>query len=196
MYGLMQFFVPYQHWKMGLNGERKVAKNISCNLDDKYSLFNDVILVDADGKRRGNIDHIVVGPNGVFTIETKNTPNEISYDGKNWFGIRGNPSSQAIGHAVRVRNILLDCPVFKTEARRSNPFVKAILVFSHRKCKLTIPADKFPSNCVVKQITNKSDLSLANFIVNDGYKFSNSEVKEIEEYLKSKIYNFEKQVKA
>jgi Nuclease-related domain len=46
----------------GLNGEAKVVKNISANLDDKYSLFNDIILVDVEGKRRGNIDHIIVGP--------------------------------------------------------------------------------------------------------------------------------------
>ena len=61
----------YFTWNMGLNGERKVVKNISNNLDDKYSLFNDVMLQDIDGKRRGNIDHIVIGSKGIFTIETK-----------------------------------------------------------------------------------------------------------------------------
>lgn len=86
----------YFTWQMGLNGERKVVKSISNTLDNKYSLFNDVMLTDVDGKRRGNIDHIVVGSNGIFTIETKHVPNKISYDGKNWTGIRGNPSCQAI----------------------------------------------------------------------------------------------------
>jgi hypothetical protein len=185
-------FSNYYTWKMGLNGEAKVVKNISANLDDKYSLFNDVILVDIEGKRRGNIDHIIVGPNGVFTIETKHVSHEISYDGKNWTGIRGNPSCQAISHAVRVRNVLLTCPIFKSEARASNPFVKAILVFSHKKCVLKIPDSKSPKSCTVLKVTNKADKSIANFILKEGYKFSNDEVTEIEEYLKSKIVNFEK----
>lgn len=34
-------FSNYYNWKMGLNGERKVIKNISCNLENKYSLFNE-----------------------------------------------------------------------------------------------------------------------------------------------------------
>ncbi len=36
-------------------------------LDNSYVLINDVVLPD----RKGNIDHILVGPNGVFAIETK-----------------------------------------------------------------------------------------------------------------------------
>src|SRR3990170_1346299 len=46
MYGLMQFFVPYQRWKSGLNGERRVAKNLSDKLSDEYSMYNDVLLKD------------------------------------------------------------------------------------------------------------------------------------------------------
>ncbi len=188
-------FGNYYTWKMGLNGETKVVKNISTNLNNEYSLFNDVILVDAEGKRRGNIDHIIVGPNGIFTIETKHISHKISYDGKNWFGIRGNPSCQAITHAVKVRDVLFDCSIFNTEARASNPFVKAILVFSHKKCKLNIPEGKSPKSCTILKVSNNRDKSIVNFILNEGYKFSNSEVKEIEEYLTDRIENFEKRTK-
>lgn len=177
----------YLTWKMGLYGENKVANNIKNGLDEKYSLFNDVKLIDKDGKRRGNIDHIVVGPNGIFTIETKHTPSKISYDGKNWWGIRGNPSSQAIGHAVRVRNILLDCPIFNTEARASSPFVKAMLVFSHKECVLKIPQDKKPRNCEIKQLLTKTDPCITDFILKESYKFSNDEVKQLEDFLINRI---------
>jgi hypothetical protein len=177
----------YYRWKSGLVGETKVANNIKMGLDDKYALFNDVILIDGSGKKRGNIDHIVVGPTGVFAIETKHTSNKIEYDGVNWDGIRGNPSSQAIGNAIRLRKILIDCHVFKTEIRDTNPYVKAILVFSHKNCKLNIPTDLKPKNCEVIHIKNRSDKQLTEFILGQTYKFSNDELRIIEEFINSRI---------
>lgn len=75
-----------------------------------------------------------------------------------------------------MRNVLLNCPIFKSEARASNPFVKAILVFSHKKCILEIPDDKLPKSCTVLKVSNKTDKSIVNFVLNEGYKFSNDEV--------------------
>ena len=36
--------------------------------------------------KAGNIDHIVLGPNGIFVIETKNYKGEISCYGDVWHG--------------------------------------------------------------------------------------------------------------
>lgn len=45
-------------------------------LGDNYGIIHDV----SKGKKKGNVDHIVVGPTGVFVIETKaNTKDEIFY---------------------------------------------------------------------------------------------------------------------
>src|SRR3990170_2829654 len=41
MYGLMQFLVPYQNWRSGLTGERRVEKNLSDKISDEYSIYND-----------------------------------------------------------------------------------------------------------------------------------------------------------
>lgn len=181
--GLSNYFI----WEMGLNGERKVVNNIKNGLDNTYSLFNDVILLDKDRKRRGNIDHIVIGPTGIFTIETKHTPNKISYDGKNWWGTQGNPSNQAISNAFRLKKILLDCIVFNSEGRSSNPFVTAMLVFSNKNCVLKIPEEKKPKNCEIKQLRTKNDPSITDFILSESYKFSNLEVEQLEEFLKSNL---------
>jgi len=51
----------------GLGGEKTVIKALS-KLGDEYALLNDLMLRD----RSGNVDHVVLGPNGVFVIETKN----------------------------------------------------------------------------------------------------------------------------
>jgi hypothetical protein len=102
-FSILFIMLPYRTWKSGLNGERSVIKNISNKLGVNYSLFNDVML--KDGKR-GNIDHIIVGPTGVFAIETKNNKETVSFNGADWSGIRGNPSQQAKSHAVRINGIL------------------------------------------------------------------------------------------
>ena len=48
----------------GARGEEKVS-GILANLSDKYHVFNDFTV------GRNHIDHVVVGPGGVFAIETK-----------------------------------------------------------------------------------------------------------------------------
>jgi len=44
-------------------------------LADEYSLLNNVLL--RDPKKRDDIDHIIVGPTGIFVIETKNNQGNI-----------------------------------------------------------------------------------------------------------------------
>lgn len=55
------------HWHKGEKGEAITQKIIKL-LPPTYTCFEDVHLPDITG----NIDHIVVGPNGIFSIETKN----------------------------------------------------------------------------------------------------------------------------
>jgi len=69
-FGITYTLLPYTTYKSGLTGERTVVKNISDKLSSDYSIFNDVLL--KDGKRSGNVDHIIVGPTGIFVMETKN----------------------------------------------------------------------------------------------------------------------------
>ena len=71
------------HNLLGLKGERLVGEMLNKLMKDGFDVFHDFPL-EPDGKSP-NIDHIVVGPNGVFTIETKTwrKPKETS-DGKNW----------------------------------------------------------------------------------------------------------------
>lgn len=54
-----------QHWRAGADGERRTAAALG-DLGPEWHVVHDV----PDG--RGNIDHIAVGPAGVFVIETKN----------------------------------------------------------------------------------------------------------------------------
>jgi hypothetical protein len=67
-----------QSWVSGARGERQVLQTLS-SLPDSYVIFNDFILDlnppmrSPEGMRfRCQADHVVIGPSGVFNIETKN----------------------------------------------------------------------------------------------------------------------------
>jgi hypothetical protein len=180
MFGLMQFFVPYQHWKSGLNGERKVAENISSKLGNEHALFNDVML--KDGQHKGNIDHIIVGPRGIFTIETKNIQGAVSVNGDDWKGAHRSPSLQAKNHARRIYNILINFKVLDREI----PLVNAVVVLSSKKTILTI--NRSPDWCKVIQIKDQADNSLYDYVMqHEEIVFSTEEIETIIQYLKDKI---------
>ena len=82
-YFLSKKLLNLTHNLLGLKGERLVGEMLNRLMKDGFDVFHDFPL-EPDGKFP-NIDHIVVGPNGVFAIETKTwrKPKETS-DGKNW----------------------------------------------------------------------------------------------------------------
>lgn len=101
--------------KRGERGELIVAQAIERDLLPKgYVVFHDVQL--KDGKRRFNVDHLVVGPNGVFAIETKNYSKpkrgevKVAYDGKRvrWNGVahQDDEARQAIAVAMAAKELI------------------------------------------------------------------------------------------
>lgn len=181
--GIIFIVLPYGTYKSGLTGERNVVRNISDKLDRSYSIFNDVLL--KDGKWSGNVDHIVIGPTGIFAVETKNNKGNVSYDGYRWTGIKGNPSGQAVSNSIRIKNVLKNCEVFIERP----PYVNAVLVFTNNKINLTLSKD--PEWCKVFQIRKVTDSSLSDYIKNEPIRFSNKEIASIEESLKIRIGNYD-----
>lgn len=132
----MVYFVykAYRTWrklrtyKRGEEGERIVAQAIEQDLVPLgYVAFHDIPL-ENDG-RRFNIDHLLVGPNGIFAIETKyytkpakGSP-EVRYDGKRayWTGYKDRDGiAQATSAAQSARTLI-------SELTGMNVFVYPVL---------------------------------------------------------------------
>jgi hypothetical protein len=97
----------YRIYSGGWTGEKQVAKLLTSKLNDDYYLLNDLYL----GNDGGDIDHIILGPNGVFVLETKNWSGNISCNGDEWhrFGKRnfsGSPSRQVKRNAAKIKQII------------------------------------------------------------------------------------------
>lgn len=112
----------------GLIGEEKILKQLT-RLDDRFSVFQDAKLPG----RRDNIDFIVLGPGGVFTIEVKSHKGRISFDGssllRNGRVLEKDFLKQARGQALGLHDHLLE----KTGA---DIWVKPIIVFTGTYLKI------------------------------------------------------------
>ena len=101
----------------GLAAEKAVGQFLEQFRAKNYAVFHD-IPVEA-GNKKFNIDHLLVGPKGVFTIETKYRKKplrgecKVKYDGTQ-ISINGqapdrDPITQALGQAAWVQNYLKSC---------------------------------------------------------------------------------------
>jgi hypothetical protein len=179
--GAVYAALPYQTYKSGLNGERKVVNNISNKLGSDHVLFNDVML--KDGQRSGNIDHIIIGPRGIFALETKNVQNALTVNGDDWKGVRRSPSLQAKNHAKRIYRLLKNS---SNILEGQIPIVKAVVVLTNSKAQLVV--GKEPERCKIIQLRNEADTSLYDYIMKQDVLFSTQEIEAIVDSLKSNIY--------
>lgn len=76
-------------WSRGAKGEKIVAKKLK-KLPKKYTAIRDVKIPNLGG----DIDHVVVGPTGVYVIETKNYKPTYIPDEDCWYHTSGRVSPQ------------------------------------------------------------------------------------------------------
>jgi hypothetical protein len=149
--GVFWFFPKYGRYMGGSEGEKRVTRVLRESLNDDYFLIDDLQLFDG---RKGNIDHVVVGPNGVFVIETKNLRGKVFASEDYWQGTKGkSPSKQVRDNANRVYHAIKASESFRT----GKPWVHGIVVFTNRAAQLNI--QKPPFNVAVLRLN-----ALANYI--------------------------------
>ena len=136
----------YHIYNGGWEGEKQVAKLLTSTLSDDYFLLNDLYLRDGGG----DIDHIVLGPNGVFVLETKNWSGSISCNGDEWQrtgkrNFSSSPSRQVKRNAAKIKQIIDSSP----NLRSLGISVESIVVFTNNHTALhvnnpTVPILKLP----------------------------------------------------
>lgn len=144
----------------GATGEQAVAKKID-DLPDEYYVIHDL------ATPFGNLDHVVVGPTGVFILETKNWKGIITADGRGGILHNNTPPKKAtikpmLGRMMKVRDKV------KTlcDAGQDLPYFNALLVFSSARVeakwgqtgKVRCITDEQIWHCIV-EVTYESKLS-------------------------------------
>jgi hypothetical protein len=82
-------------WRQGYLGEERVAAELAGMLPDGFRSLHDV-----ESSGGGNIDHVVVGPTGVFAIETKHWQGRFSTRGGHLM-FRGRQADDVTRQATR-----------------------------------------------------------------------------------------------
>ena len=111
-------------WRSGERGEKTILGELK-KLSDEYCVFYDMPI-----KGIGNIDFIVIGPTGVFTIEVKNhagvigfNGTQLTHDGKLFE--EKDVMNQAMSEALHLKELLPEVS-----------FVHSMLVFSNYKASM------------------------------------------------------------
>jgi hypothetical protein len=141
---LSYFFMHrYRIYNGGVVGEKEVIQQLQAKLDGNYTLINSLYLNDGGG----DIDHIVLAPNGVFVLETKNWSGKISCNEDFWQRVgkpdMGSPSRQVKRNTVKVKRIIDLSP----DLQSLDVYVEGIVVFTNKNATLEV---KNPTVTVVK----------------------------------------------
>ena len=109
-------------WGEGARGEKRVGAELERLHEEGFHVFHDW------DKGKGNVDHFLVGPQGVFAVETKAWTGEIAAEGNRLkrdgkFVPDNRPVKQAMSNAFAVRKLI-------RESHGEQPFVVPILCFS------------------------------------------------------------------
>lgn len=103
-------------WTDGFIGERKVGKELEALESEGYLVLHAI----DKGRLRGDIDHVVIGPAGVFAIETKAWKGTLTRRGQRFYQgqwDRTRKVAKSVHHAVFLRrNLLSGLNVDRVEA--------------------------------------------------------------------------------
>jgi hypothetical protein len=131
----------------GLDGQQLVPQ-ILAGLDDSYYLVNNLKLPE----RNDDVDHVLVGPNGVFALETKHRRGRIFWQNGEW--VQSKMSRQGVLQPEESfrdptqqlkRNVdyLRSC-INRTDralSRRTALWIEGAVVFTHPAVSLDFPED-------------------------------------------------------
>lgn len=108
------------NWRKGNVGQATVASILE-SLPDNYVIFNDLRTLS------GKVDHLVIGPTGIFVIETKNWHGVVTPDGRGELLCNGRSTGRdEIRHLLSTINSLHEKINVLTHR---NDFIQGILAF-------------------------------------------------------------------
>jgi hypothetical protein len=174
------YYRRYRGYRKGIEGEKTVTKYLkSFESLNAYTMLNNFT---PDDDNVSNIDHVVLGSNGIFVIETKNySTNKISFDrdamtlvnkGKE---IRAkSPCGRTRWNAIRIQETLKSS---KKSINSRSPWVQGVLVFTQNDVKLEVSN---LNNPIVVKLDELPNLLLT---FSRGQRLSPEELKNFEEVL-------------
>lgn len=142
-----------EHWRKGVSGEVAVGLKLE-EFPDEFRVVNDL------RTRCGNLDHVVIGPTGVFVIDTKDWRGVVAADGKGELTLNDQPLDQPyVSHFLaRVMEVKEKVRVLASDY---DPYFQALFVFTSARVEASYGTTG-PLHCV-------SSERLFDYIVNQRF---------------------------
>ncbi|GAB4280931.1 MAG: hypothetical protein Kow0056_15880 [Coriobacteriia bacterium] len=112
----LELFVESKHWARGAAGEREASRELG-NLPDDFLILNDVHPGFRGLRVSWNWDHVIIGPTGIFVVDSKNYSDRRIRD--------GGYDARTQRNVQRVRSFAIE---FKKELVRLNPDLSGVFV--------------------------------------------------------------------
>ena len=110
----------------GASGERDIIPALK-HLPDTYTVVCDLAFADS----YGNIDHLVIGPTGVFAVDVKNWVGTVSSDGKGELLHNGNAIYKP--HVRYFTRRVMDLKERLKALTKLDPYIQCLFVFPHTR---------------------------------------------------------------
>ena len=108
----------------GADGESDFVKHLK-DLPDTYTVVCDLDFADS----YGNIDHLVIGPTGVFAIDVKDWKGSVASDGKGELMLNGRPTDKPQVRYFTRRTMELKDRI--KALTKLDPYVQSVFAFLH-----------------------------------------------------------------
>jgi hypothetical protein len=130
----------WQQWNVFRRQESEVAKSLK-SLPSEYVLLHDLIVPESQAL----VDHVVVGPNGLFAIETRDCAGDVKCEGREWFVDRRRVASLGGRPAIKAA-ALRDSLVSMTYGGENKiPRVTPVLVFTNAAARVSVRNPAVPA---------------------------------------------------
>jgi hypothetical protein len=175
--GAMRYYRKYQNYRQGFQGEGRVTQYLKANFGEEHFLIDDLVYVNEKGHKE-NIDHIVLSPNGIFVLETKDYRGKITVRGSFWtvpFPYGRSPSKQVRGNAWWVKKNIDDSMILED----INLWVEPIVVFSNPDVELEVIDPE-------AEVVKLDELATSLTSYSNSYNFSSEQLKAVGEAILEK----------
>lgn len=108
----------------GADGERDFVKFLK-ELPDTYTVVSDLDFADS----YGNIDHLIIGPTGVFAIDVKDWKGTVASDGKGELLLNGRPTDKPQVRSFTRRT--MDLRDRLKALTKLEPYIQCVFAFMH-----------------------------------------------------------------
>jgi len=169
----------YKREIQGIEGERFVDENLKKALEPDHLVLHDITLKG----QKGNIDHVVIGKNGIFVIETKTHKGKIKCYDNTWLQIKNNvylkffenePNKQVVSNTFQLKEFLK-----QQYPKLSNVYIHALIIFPFKDT--IIDVKRAPKYC---QIFNDIDKMISYIQESNSYlDISKEELNEVKKIL-------------